>query len=86
MDLGMTLLIINIYGPYLDRARFLEMILRKSFMNSEALILGGDLHFSLGAAKVWGSKARPNSLTYFFLHSLEEKRLVDLVPENLRHT
>jgi hypothetical protein len=42
-------------------------------MNSEALILGGDLKFSLGGAEVWGFKARLDSLTYFFHHSLEEK-------------
>jgi hypothetical protein len=68
-DLRMVLIVINVYGPYLERMPFWDSLVRKTFMICDSIILGGDLNFSLGAAEVWEPKARANPLSTISLIS-----------------
>ena len=65
--------VVNIYGPYLNRIPFWEKIFNYSLLREEYLIIGGDLNFSLGQAKVWGPHACADVLTDFFTQKLVEK-------------
>ena len=49
-------------------------------LKCDKLILGGDLNFSMGFSKIWGTKARLDPLFDFFIKSLETFGLVDIVP------
>jgi len=54
-ELGMDLWIINIYRPCHRREDFWNKFLNLSITSYDHLILGGDLNFSLGFGKSWGS-------------------------------
>ena len=73
LDLVDSFDVINIYGPYLNRIPFWDTIFNHSLMRGEKLIIGGDLSFSLGQAKVWGPHARSDSLTNYFTRNLVER-------------
>jgi len=47
-------------------------------MNTENLILGGDLNFSLGFRESWGSSAQMDSITDFMRRMLEQHDLIDI--------
>jgi hypothetical protein len=85
-DMGRYFTILNIYGPYQDRVPLWESLLWKSFISKDNMIIGGDLNFSLGAAEVWGPRARADPLMDFFCHSLSEAGLLDLAPLKLLPT
>jgi hypothetical protein len=79
-ETGSEVTILNLYGPYRERAPFWEALGHKSFLKSENLILGGDLNFSLGEVESWGPRARLDPLTYFFNHMLRRMKLIDIPP------
>jgi hypothetical protein len=70
--------ILNVYGPYQDRAPFWEALAKKSFFSHSNLILGGDLKFSLGNAELWGPNARVDPLSYLFDIFLRRLKMVDI--------
>ena len=70
----------NIYGPYNDREFFWKNLMDMECLICQKLILGGDLKFSMGLSEIWGTRARLDSLSNFFIKSLETFRLVDIVP------
>ena len=86
IDLGMEIHIFNIYGPYQDRVPFLDSLLNKSLFDGDYLILGGDFKFSLGLAKVWGPRAREDTLSYYFSQKMIAKSLFDVEPTKLKPT
>jgi hypothetical protein len=86
VNLGEVLQILNFYGSYVDRVPFWEALLRKSFFQSDAIILGGDLNLSLGVSEVWGPRAKYDPLSDLFKHIIEEKGLSDLDPIKLMPT
>ena len=51
-DTDRVYFMINIYGPYQDRLPFWDRIFSMSWWNFPNLIVGGDLNFSLGEAKI----------------------------------
>ena len=51
-ELGNTLTILNIYGPYLNRVSFWDSLFKLEFFENTDVILGGDFNLSLGASKV----------------------------------
>ena len=57
---------INIYDPYLEREGLLNNILSKYCIDKSNIILGGDLNFSLGFSKIWGSQDRVDNNFDFF--------------------
>jgi len=59
--LGQELGILNVYGLYSDQDPFWASLLNKQLLRSVNLILGGDLNFSLGEAKVWGLNVHPDN-------------------------
>ena len=66
-ELGFSLSVLNVYGPYLNRAPFWDSLLHHPLVNGDSLVMGGDFNFSLGQNEVWGSRARANSMTGFFV-------------------
>lgn len=70
-ELGKNILLINVYGPYLDKILYWDRLLRCSFMDCEHLVLGGDLNFTLGLLEVWGTRSIPNPLSNYFLDALD---------------
>jgi hypothetical protein len=58
-ELGRSLTLINIYGPYADRKRYWDSLAKCSWLSEQEVIVGGDLNFSLGAAEVWGPRSSP---------------------------
>ena len=57
---------LNIYGPYQDRLPFWEGLLKKSWWNNPELIVGRNLHFTIGEAEIWGDSVCMDELSNFF--------------------
>ena len=85
-ELGFTLSVINVYGPYLNRVPFWDALFQNPLVSGDSLVLGGDFNFSLGHSEVWGPRARTDSLTEYFVQNLMEKGLLDIEPVKLRPT
>jgi hypothetical protein len=83
---GDPLQVLNIYGPTHDWPQFWNALLEKSFLKYPALILGGDLNFSIGAVESWGHRSQVDSLSDFFVHKLEEVGLIDVAPIKISPT
>jgi len=66
-DLGQTVKVVNIYGPYNNRAPFWEALFENPLLCGDSLVIGGDLNFSLGQSEVWGPHAHVDSLAGFFV-------------------
>ena len=66
VDWGMKFIVIKMYGPYNEKTQFWEDLISKSIFNSEALIIGGDLNFSMRFEEVWGPRERSDPLEGFF--------------------
>eukprot|EP00253_Pinus_taeda_P033192 PITA_33192 len=79
--LGTNLRVVNIYGPCQQRENFWQHMLNLSILSSDNIILGGDLNFSLGFCKSWGSMAQVDSILGFMTNLLEQYNFVD-VPMN----
>lgn len=86
MELGMTLSLINVYGPYLDRILFWNIFLRFSFMECEYLILEGDINFTFGFLEFLGTRASPDLLSNYFMDALDRRGLLDMRPTKLTPT
>jgi len=71
-------MVLKLYGPYQKRTLFWEALGQKSFLNSENIILGGDLNFSLREVESWGPRDRLDPLTYIFNHILRRMKLIDI--------
>ena len=69
-EMDLTLNLVNVYRPYLERVVFCEIFFSKSFLNKENVIIGGDLNFTLGAIEIWRTKAIIDPLSYFVRHHL----------------
>ena len=68
-ELGFTLSVINVYGPYLNRVPFWDALLQNPLVSGDSLVLGGDFNFSLGHTEVWGPRARTDSLIDYFIQN-----------------
>jgi len=84
--LGKLVTILNVYGPYLNRAGFWDSLLKMEFFDDRELVLGGDLNLSLGRSEVWGPVAYPDPLANFFIQSFASKNLLDIVPSKVSPT
>jgi len=85
-DLGQTVKVVNIYGPYNNRAPFWEALFENPLLCGDSLVIGGDLNFSLGQSEVWGPHAHVDSLAGFFVQNLVEKGWLDIEPLKLKPT
>lgn len=79
-ELNSSLYLVNVYGSYQDCVIFWESLFSKPFLSSDRLIVGGDLDFTLGVSKIWGSNAIPDPLADFFRSHLSWLDLFDLEP------
>lgn len=77
-ELGVPLMIVNIYGPCQGKASFWNSLLSKSLMRNPNLVVGGDLNFSIRTTETWGPTAREDSLSNFLLNLLNTHNLMDI--------
>ena len=85
-ELGISLSVVNVYGPYLNRGPFWDSVYQNPLVNGDSVVLGGDLNFSLGNNEVWGPHAQVDSLAGYFVQKLVEKGLLDIEPIKLKPT
>eukprot|EP00253_Pinus_taeda_P006660 PITA_06660 len=78
IDLGLTLRIVNIYGPCHQRENFWSHLLDCNLMTLDRIILGGDMNFSLGFGESWGSMAQADPTTNFIKSLLEQHDFIDI--------
>ena len=64
----------------MDREVFWPNLVSLDFFKSSALIMGGDLNFSMGYTEIWGAKARVDPLSDFLSRQLDGLGLVDIAP------
>jgi hypothetical protein len=86
IDMGMVLMVLNLYGPYQDRVSFWDSLFIKPFTKERFLILGGDLNFSLGEAEIWELKDIPDPQSDYFSHKLGVRGLIDIELAKLNPT
>ena len=67
VELKMTIVCLNLYGPYVDREIFWYNLFKVEGLMSSKLIFGGDLNYSVGLSEIWGDKARVDNLSDFFI-------------------
>ena len=80
IELKMKFYFLNLYGPYVDREVYWSHLVSLDCFKSSALIMGGDLNFSMGYSEIWGTKARVDPLSDFFNRQLDGLDLVDIAP------
>jgi hypothetical protein len=80
IETGSEVTVLNLYGPYQERALFGEALGHKSFLKSEKFILHGDPNFSLREDESWGPRDRPDPLTDFFIDILRRMKLIEIPP------
>jgi len=75
----------NIYGPFRDREVFWRKLADCGILKDPALILLGDLNFTLSPTEIWGSN-HWDPLMQFFNSLLRESDLIDLCPIDIGPT
>ena len=85
-ELGMSLLVVNVYGPYINRVPFWDSLLQNPLVTSDTVVMGGDFNLSLGHNEVWGPHAQVDSLAGYFVQKLVEKGLLDIEPVKIKPT
>jgi len=78
IELGLSLRIVNIYGPCQQREDYWRHLLSCNLLSLEHIIIGGDLNFSLGFRESWGSSAQIDPITDFMSRLLEQHDLIDI--------
>jgi hypothetical protein len=53
-ELGLKLLVINVYGPYEARQQFWDGLFSLDCVHDDKVFIGGDLNFTLNQSKVLG--------------------------------
>ena len=78
LDIQSSFIVLNIYGPYLNKVTFWEDLFSNPLTHNESVIIGGDLNFSFGQADIWGPHARADLLSDFFTQKLVERDWLDI--------
>jgi len=78
LETFLEVMVLKLYGPYHKRTLFWEDLGQKYFLNSQKIILGGNLNFFLMEVEYWGPSDRLDPLTYFFNHILRRMKLIDI--------
>ena len=77
-ELGTEIRMINIYGPCHHWENFWEPLLSAKILQSDNIILGGDLNFSLGFRDSWRSAAQFDPITDYMTNLLEQTNFMDI--------
>ena len=77
--------IFNVYGPFRDREAFWDRLANCGILKDPALILLGDLNFTLSPTEIWGS-SHWDPLMQYFNTLLKESDLIDLCPIDIGPT
>lgn len=77
-ELGRNFRIINVYTPYHNRVEFWNHLKQLSLMNSNNLILGGDLNFTIGHEESWGHHTYLDPLSDYMEHLMEQHHLIEI--------
>jgi hypothetical protein len=84
-ELDKELIIINLYGLYLDKHSFWENLAFSGELRGPDLIIGGDLNLTISLEEVWGVSVRQYPVSKFFVHLFDTNQLVDMEPIKLIH-
>jgi hypothetical protein len=76
----------NIYGPYHDRKDLWKTFFQSSMISQYHVLIRGDLHFTLGDCKIWGSSTLRDPLSNFFFQKLNEVGHFDIQPKKYTPT
>ena len=85
-ELGRTLIVLNMYQTYEDSVISGDSLFAKYIMSCDSLIMGGDLNFSIGEAKIQGDKARVDLLINYFFSKISRGILFNIEHVKLRPT
>ena len=77
---SMVISLLNCYGPYNNREKFWDSVVKGGLLNQPNLVLAGDLNLTLNCSEVWGKKAHSNPIGPFFSHLFSSHQLVDIAP------
>eukprot|EP00253_Pinus_taeda_P034258 PITA_34258 len=77
-DLGLSLRIVNIYGPCQQRERFWRQFFNRNLMALDRIILGRDMNFSMGFRESWGSMVQVDTITEFMRNTLDQNDFIDI--------
>ena len=69
---------VNIYGPYSDRASFWEDLVSVDICSDHFLVVGEYLNLNLSLWKGWGAHPMVEKKSGFFLSLIERAILVDI--------
>ena len=84
LDLDVT--IINMYAPYKNRDYFWASLSASSLINSNNLIVVGELNFTTLPVEIWGHNAKIDLMDDFFIKLPGRYDLVDMIPPVLEPT
>jgi hypothetical protein len=79
LELNLSITLLNVYGPCLDRKSFWEKVAARGLMDRRNLILAGDLNLTCDVGEMWGDYAHVDPLSDFFKDFFNGFRLVDIV-------
>jgi hypothetical protein len=84
--LNLELQVLNIFGLYLGNNKFFGKTLSESILKYGFSLVKGDINFTLGTNKIWGSTAQMDNLVEFIIPTLEYVGLLNLQPPKLMPT
>lgn len=85
-DLEENLIVLNVYGPCVNREIFWQKLLDSPILQAGNIILGGNLNFSIGFSESWGHLAQIDPLSDYFGQLLEDHHWIDLPSTKLQFT
>lgn len=78
--------ILNTYALYHGRKSFWNRVANSGILSLTALILAGDLNFTLDPSEIWGTKATEDPLSAFFKGMMDANALIDAIPDTMAPT
>lgn len=77
-ELGTNIRLVNVYGPFQHHEVIWEQLLTCNLLQSDNIIFGGDLKFSMGFFESWGHHAQVDPLFAFFENNLENHNVIGI--------
>eukprot|EP00253_Pinus_taeda_P024332 PITA_24332 len=68
----------NVYGPCHQREHFWQHFFNLSILDTDHIIISGDLNFSLGFRESWGSTTQMDAISGYMTNLLEQTYFVDV--------
>ena len=78
--LDLYLSILNVYAPYKNKYLFWDSLSASGLLNSQNLILVGDLNFSMSPSEIWEQNDSLDPMDFYFKNLLESFDIIDILP------